>query len=207
AEQLQLEEERQRKLLEQRESYLQRQRQLNAIEITLNNAVIVSNMIKGLSDAFKAGNIFGGIAYSIAAAATIASTIASVNSALSSVPAYWKGTEFVTGEGGIDNVPAMLSRGERVVDRNTNSTLNRWGVKNEDLLPLVGSALGKYGPVSLYQGENVSRREFKDLSSKLERVEKAIYGIQFNVNIDPDGIGVAAGNYRNRMSKRNKLMS
>src|SRR5690606_23640161 len=31
AEQLQLEEERQRKLLEQRESYLQRQRQLNAI--------------------------------------------------------------------------------------------------------------------------------------------------------------------------------
>lgn len=206
AEQLQLEEQRQRELLQQREEYIQRQRQLNAVEIAVNNAITVSNILTGISKSFAANPVLG-IVQGLAAAGLIAATIASVNAALTSVPAYWKGTEFVTGDGGIDNVPAMLSRGERVVDRNTNSTLNRWGVKNDDLLPLVGSALGKYGPVSLYQGENVSRREFKDLSSKLERVEKAIYGIQFNVNIDPDGIGVAAGNYRNRQSKRNKLLS
>src|SRR5690625_2390705 len=88
-------------------------------------------MITGLSNAFKTGNIIGGIAYSLAAAGTIAATIASVGAALSNVPAYETGTTFVQGDGGIDNVPAMLTRGERVVDKRTNATLNKWGVGNE----------------------------------------------------------------------------
>ena len=207
AEQLQLEEERHQKLLDEREKFLQKQRQLNALEITANNAVTVSNMIKGLSDAFATGNIVGGIAYSLAAAGTIAATIASVGSALSNIPAYETGTEYVRGDGGIDNVPAFLSKGERVVDRRTNSVLNRWGVGNDDLIPLIGAQLGKLAPVSLDAAQSGSSRDFKRLEDGLRRVERAVNQIYVNVNIDEDGIGVAAGNYQNKNDRIKRLMS
>jgi|SRR5690625_1457529 len=207
AEQLQLEEQRHRALLEEREKYIQRQRELNAIEITANNAVTVSNMIKGLSDAFKTGNIIGGIAYSLAAAGTIAATIASVGAALSNVPAYETGTTFVQGDGGIDNVPAMLTRGERVVDKRTNATLNKWGVGNEDLIPLIGLSLGKIMPASLGAPAIGSSKDFQRLEAGLKRVERAVDRIRIDVNIDEDGIGIAAGHYNNKQNRIKRLMS
>lgn len=207
AEQLQLEEQRHRTLLEEREKYIQRQRQLNAIEITANNAVTVSNMIKGLSKAFADKNIIGGIAYSLAAAGTIAATIASVGAALSNVPAYETGTTFVQGDGGIDNVPAMLTRGERVVDKRTNATLNKWGVGNEDLIPLIGLSLGKIVPTSLSTPTMGSSKDFQRLEAGLKRVERAVDRIRIDVNIDEDGIGIAAGHYNSRQDRIKRLMS
>lgn len=207
AEQLQLEEQRHRVLLEEREKFIQRQRQLNALEITANNAVTVSNMITGLSNAFKTGNIIGGIAYSLAAAGTIAATIASVGAALSNVPAYETGTTFVQGDGGIDNVPAMLTRGERVVDKRTNSVLNKWGVGNEDLIPLIGLSLGKIMPASLSTQTMGSSKDFQRLEAGLKRVERAVDRIRIDVNIDEDGIGIAAGHYNSRQDRIKRLMS
>ena len=53
----------------------------------------------------------------------------------------------------------------------------------------------------------VSQSEFKKLEKGLNDVKQAIYGIQFNVNIDPDGIGVAAGNYLSSQQRIKNLMT
>ena len=207
AEQLQLEEERQRKLLEQREDYLQKQKRLDALQITANNAVIVSELLTGIAKTFRANPVVG-IITGLAAGAVIASTIASIRGALSSgIPAFQHGTEFVEGAGGIDNIHAKLTRGERVVDKRKNAQLNKWGVTNDDLVPLVGSALGKYSPANIAKSDTVSKSEFKKLQQGLADVKQAIYGIQFNVNIDEDGIGVAAGNYLSSKQRIKSLMS
>jgi len=48
---------------------------------------------------------------------------------------FQHGTEFVDGQGGIDNVPSMLTRGERVLTVGQNKELN--GIPNDDIVDLA----------------------------------------------------------------------
>lgn len=123
AEALEREQARLETLLVQREEAAQRQQRLNLILQASNFALAASEAILAVT---KAG-AFGGPAapvtiglVSAALAAGIGFILSLVNSTKGSVAAFKEGTPYVTGSDGIDKVPAMLTKGERVITVDDN---------------------------------------------------------------------------------------
>jgi hypothetical protein len=117
AEALEREQARLETLLIQREEAAERQQKLSLILQASNLALAATEAILAVT---KAG-AFGGPAapvtiglVSAALAAGVGFILSLVNSTKGSIQAFKEGTPFVQGQGGIDNVPAMLTRGERV---------------------------------------------------------------------------------------------
>lgn len=102
------------------------------------NAAIAQAIINGALAITRIIALYGGvlnpfaIASIVATAATTALQIATISS--TKIPKFAKGTEYVIGGGTetSDSVPAMLSRGERVIDAKTNKLLK--GIPNK-LIP------------------------------------------------------------------------
>jgi tape measure domain-containing protein len=129
-EQINLEQSRLDTLNEQRQKYLDQQRQLNQLQIVANNAITISESVKAIATAFgSSGNPFVGIAASIALLATIASTVSQLQSGLTALPAAYEGEERV-GEGKSkykpslmtekDNILYRVHKGERIVPEKEN---------------------------------------------------------------------------------------
>lgn len=123
AEALEREQARLETLLVQREEAAQRQQRLSLILQASNFALAASEAILAVT---KAG-AFGGPAapvtiglVSAALAAGIGFILSLVNSTKGSVAAFKEGTPYVTGSDGIDKVPAMLTKGERVITVDDN---------------------------------------------------------------------------------------
>lgn len=123
AEALEREQNRLETLMQQREEAAQRQQRLSLILQASNFALAASEAILAVT---KAG-AFGGPAAPVtiglvgaALAAGIGFILSLVNSSKGSVQAFAEGTPYVTGSDGVDRVPAMLSKGERVITVDDN---------------------------------------------------------------------------------------
>ena len=113
----------------------EKEKQLKIAQALINGALAVTTILSTIPPVIQAGPIsVPNPAYYSSLALTALTTALSV--ATISRSKYAKGTEFVNGGGTetSDSVPAMLSRGERVVDAQTNKALK--GIPNK-MLPLL----------------------------------------------------------------------
>lgn len=123
AEALEREQARLETLLVQREEAAQRQQRLSLILQASNFALAASEAILAIT---KAGGQSGIAAPAViplvgaALAAGIGFILSLVNSTKGSIAAFKEGTPYVTGSDGIDKVPAMLTKGERVITVDDN---------------------------------------------------------------------------------------
>lgn len=204
---LQLEEDRLLKMQQQREADVEKQRTLAGIQLAINQALAVSNGILAVIAAFTPplGNPVTGVLTALALAATVASSIASISSAFSGVPAFREGTEYFdgVGTGKSDSNLARISRGERIVDEETNQKLA--GVKNKDLPYFVSmgkmaenilvnrdmySQLARSVPdIQIPQSESKDYTgEFQGLRKEVKTLAKAMEKFQVAFNVTEDGI-------------------
>lgn len=139
AEQLQIEEERLRKLEERREQSVKRQNAINAVQIVAQTALAVSSYATAIAKAAAEEHPLLAIAEGVALLAAIAAGVTQVR-ALSQ--GFYEGTEYVDQKGnhrsGIDTVPSMLTRGERVMTVQQNEALG--GLTNPEVVQLVQAA-------------------------------------------------------------------
>lgn len=154
AEQLQIEEERLRKLEERREQSVKRQNALNAIQIVAQTALAVSSFATAITSQAAQEHPLIAIAEGVALLAAIAAGVTQVR-ALSQ--GFYEGTEYVDQKGhhrsGIDTVPSMLTRGERVMTVQQNEALG--GLSNPEVVQLVQQARRQsYSGSSIYLDSN-----------------------------------------------------
>lgn len=208
-EQVQLEEERLKKLREEKEKYVQAQRRIAAIEIAINTALAASQSITAITAAFKEGNIFKGIATSLALAAQVAATIITVRNAFSNVPSFRKGTER-TGRGGIDGYGgfnAILHPDERVLTAEQNAPLLRYGIKNDDVpkLALLGLGMKKFGTKAANVDLSKMEKIMKEQNQKLDRITEVLQNSGMDVSISDEGILTMSNRAKDRMEKAKRM--
>lgn len=119
AEALEREQARLETLLVQREEAAQRQQRLNLILQASNFALAASEAILLITKEGVKSPFLIPVA-GAALAAGIGFILSLLNSAKGSVAAFKEGTPYVTGSDGIDKVPAMLTKGERVITVDDN---------------------------------------------------------------------------------------
>ena len=117
AEALEREQARLETLLIQREEAAERQQKLSLILQASNFALAASEAILAITSAGAESGVAAPVVIPLvgaALAAGIAFILGLVNSTKGSIQAFKDGEPYVNGPSGIDNVPAMLTRGERV---------------------------------------------------------------------------------------------
>jgi tape measure domain-containing protein len=139
AEQLQIEEERLRKLEERRERSAKRQNAINAVQIVGQTALAISSFATAITSQAAKEHPLIAIAEGVALLAAIAAGVAQVRQLSQG---FYEGTEYVDAKGhhrsGIDTVPSMLTRGERVMTVQQNEALG--GLSNPEVVQLVQMA-------------------------------------------------------------------
>lgn len=126
-----IEERYQRQIAAIKTKQAQADKQAAIVQATINGALAITKILATLGGALNPAAIASIIA-TVASTATQIAIIASTK-----IPKFAKGTEFVQGSGTetSDSVPAMLSRGERVIDAKTNKLLK--GIPNKMLPQLL----------------------------------------------------------------------
>jgi hypothetical protein len=217
-EQVQLEEERLKKLNEEKQRYLNIQRRLAAIEIATNNAIAASEAIKAITKAFgKGGNVFEGIATTIALAASIASTIITVRNAFSDTPAFFEGTEDtskrnrgnIDGRGGFN---AILHPRERVVPRVQNEKLLQLGISNKDLPKYVELGM-QYEKMRFSKPQDLNIvseykelvKEYKKTNAEIRTLQSIILNSGTRFDITDEKISILVGNATKREKREKSL--
>lgn len=209
AEQLQLEEERLKKLSDEREKFVQRKRQLAAAEIAVENAIAIAGAIRQISTATNPVDL---ALRAILIAATIASTAATLSGAFGDVPSFKVGTEYfdpanpdATGGG-----PAILHKGERVLTASQNAKLK--GIGNEAIPGLVAAGLA-YNQMTIPKSVTNSKaydfsrleKQNGELLRTNKRLAKAMEKERQVVNITKDGIYIASQSAQRSFERRNNL--
>lgn len=212
-EQVQLEEQRLKKLNEEKQRYLNIQKRLAAIEIGINNAIAASASITAIANAFKEGNVLKGIATTIGLAASIASTIITVRNAFSDTPAFFEGTENtskrnrgnVDGRGGFN---AILHPNERVVAAQENNQLLKMNVRNKDLPKYVKMGMDyekmKYSKVQDINIVNEYKelvKEYKKTNEEIRTLQSIILNSGTRFDITDENISVLVGSAAKRKSR------
>lgn len=198
--QLRIEEARLSELQKKRDNYVKLQRAMALAEIIQSNSVSAAKSVEAISKAFAAGGpagIITGTVTSIALAAQIGAIILAVKNSFSSLPAFSEGIKafgisdngLVTGQGTgkSDSVLARLSRGERVVDEETNRAIG-YSTTNDELLkavnvyknyPVITDAISR----AIY---NVAANN-SDIKNELVQIKNAIESIKITTKLDKDG--------------------
>lgn len=211
AELLQAEEDRLTALKTERERNAEQLQRIAAIEVAANQAIAVSQGIVAVTRAFSTGTFVEGIAASVALAATIASSVIALNNAFAGIQGFAEGTEFVEGAGSSksDSIPAMLSRGERVVPAATNakyfSALNEF--QNETPKADMMAAMLN-GDLPRVSSERVtsSGMNTRNIEKQLQRLNDRFDALQMQVVLDKDGFSASLSKYRDLQDRRKKLI-
>lgn len=203
AELLQSEQERLEKLQNQREKALQRQRQLAALEIAINQAIAASNSIKAISNAvaqpFPANLV--AVPLVLGLLAQIATATTSITNAFGEVPSFFDGIE-KTGRGDIDGrggFAAVLHPDERVVPKIHNDKMG--DIKNSEL-PLAVDFYKNFKDIPRHSYTSALRNQ-SGLSTlkterKLDRLIEIGEAEKTVISLDEKGLNV----YRERMVQR-----
>jgi hypothetical protein len=118
-----------KKIAEQKRKQAEENKKAAIAQAVINGALAITNILATMNWATF------GVAQAIAIASTVAATAAQIATiSAQKIPQFAKGTEFVSGAGTetSDSIPAMLSKGERVVPAHINKMLK--GIPN-DMLP------------------------------------------------------------------------
>ena len=118
-----------KKIAEQKRKQAEENKKAAIAQAVINGALAITNILATMNWATF------GVAQAIAIASTVAATAAQIATiSAQKIPQFAKGTEFVNGGGTetSDSIPAMLSKGERVVPAHINKMLK--GIPN-DMLP------------------------------------------------------------------------
>ena len=206
AEQLQLEEERLKELLEKRERYAQRERAISALLVAAANAEAIASGISAVAKGFTGpGAPFTGIANAIALAATIGSTIVALRNATSSIPAFAEGTEYVNRNGapkGKDTIFARLNEGERVLTTEQNAKLK--GISNSKLVEIASEY--KLNNMRMKNIWSAGKREDNsDLIRGINRTNKLLEGLNLYADVNEYGLQMGISRAERNMNRRRNL--
>ncbi len=206
AEQLQLEEERLKELLEKRERYAQRERAISALLVAAANAEAIASGISAVAKGFSGpGAPFTGIANAIALAATIGSTIVALRNATSSIPAFAEGTEYVHRNGapkGKDTIFARLNEGERVLTTEQNAKLK--GISNSKLVEIASEY--KLNNMRMKNIWTAGKREDNtDLIRGINRTNKLLEGLNLYADVNEYGLQMGISRAERSMNRRRNL--
>ena len=215
AEQLQIEEERLRKLEERREQSVKRQNAINAVQIVAQTALAVSSYATAIAKAAADEHPLLAIAEGVALLAAIAAGVTQVR-ALSQ--GFYEGTEYVDQKGhhrsGIDTVPSMLTRGERVMTVQQNEALG--GLSNPEVVQLVQAARRQsYSGSSIYLDSNKvfhnelnSKRTIELLelqNQKIDRNTETMKNTFIDIRFDESGYHLHQRKLSQQAKKRSKI--
>lgn len=214
AEILQLEEERLLKLNQAREKAARKQRAIQAIQIAANAALTISNTIAGVAKTFSESGPIGAIVAAVTIAATVASAIIAMRNAISSVPTFAEGVDVLRGAGTAtsDSIPAMLSKGERVVPSGSNDKLVKMGVTNDNIVAVAAAGMAAIEAPALSSAAfginpgTLAASDIKGLRSDLKANTKAIENLGISANIDADGFTATLGKLNKFRERRNKML-
>lgn len=140
AEQLQLEEERLNKLLNQQREYARQQREIQAVQKAADTAFAIAEFVAGAATAF-AKNPFAAI---LEIGALVASVFAGISALRSASQGFEAGSDYVTDgsrtfskRGPTDTIPAWLAPGEMVVPKGIADKIRSSGYGVHDLPSLI----------------------------------------------------------------------
>jgi len=212
--QLEIEEARLEELQSKREKAVQQQRALAAIELSINNALAASKTAVGIADAIKAGfpAALLAVPLMIGLISQVGGSILAINNAFSAVPGFAEGTDYVhgPGTGKSDSIIARLSKGERVVDSETNSKMA--GVSNSMLPEAVD--LYKNAPrikkdiiIEMNRYRRDDLQEMRSMNTKLELLVDAFENSKTNVRFDKEGFAYSQIRLKEKMLKRKRYIA
>jgi hypothetical protein len=215
AEYLQQEEE---KLIE-----IERQREESARkQIAINTALQASQLLVSITGALTAISVPGaGPALVAANIATIVAGLSTgyglLSNLASSTPSFFEGKDFVplgNNPKGRDTIPANLHEGEAVIQADKNAKYAptvraiRRGLISPDILNSISTGKLNYGAIEKAIEVKTSNSDFTEMNKKLESMlmllsgtNKAIGGLNVNVNMDSDGFSASIMKYQTRRSK------
>lgn len=218
AELLQLEEDRLEKLKQRREEDVENQRTLAAVQLTINSALAISEGIVATIAAFNplnGGNLLTGILTAAALAATVASSIVGITQAFSSVPAFAKGTEYLTGNAKSDGGMLIEAHeGERIVPKDKNKKLK--GISNNELSELASigklvrdAGLNNFAQLGMLANSTPDlsfaqapakdyTKHYMAFESKMDKLIGRVDNMQTLVTITEEGIEKATRNVQER---------
>ncbi len=185
-ESLKIEQERLNGLLNEREKFLKRQRELAAIEIALNQAVATSAAITSIAE--QKNPLL--IALQVAALITgIAAAGIAVKNAFSDLPAFYEGTDDTGRGGSIDKkggFKAVLHPNERVVPEKYNKHLK--GVKNYEL-PMMAQSYKMIPTMFDFMGgvDANLNKGFDGLEKQISKLGDQIGGLKIETRMDRKG--------------------
>ena len=195
-EQINLEQERLDKLNQQKQENLKIQAQINQAQILANNAITISNSISAITAAFAppTGNLFTGIAASIALAATIAATVASLGSTLDSIPAFYEGVESVgsvkSGMKPVLNVQrdrylVRVHEDERILTGDQNKKIPR-NIPNDKIPTLVSKGIKYEETIENKIIKSTDLLNVRTTNFKTDRVSNIIEKSQMSMILKPE---------------------
>lgn len=209
SEQLQLEEDRLARLQAARQKEVEKQRQLAAVQIAINQAVTISEGVKLAITAFGKGDILSGVLTTLAALSSVAILTQQISSSFGSLPAFKGGTDYVQGQGTetSDSILARLSKGERVVPAHENKELRSIGViSNQDLVRYakIGRALGDRNDIQPQQGKDYTDA-LNNLVAENRLMRKKLENLEIHMGISSEGVYGLITSMSERSNKLQKL--
>lgn len=215
AEQLQIEEERLRKLEEKRAQSVRRQNAINAIQIVSQTALAVSSFATAITKQAAQEHPITAIAEGIALLAAVVAGIAQIKSLSQG---FYEGTEYVDHKGnyrsGIDTVPANLTRGERVLTVQQNEAIGNISNKEVVRLTNIGRMADLNSGSSIYLDANKSYSDYyqretvnllRQQNEKLDRNTDAINNTFVDIRFHDNGWQLAQTKGRKQEIKRRKV--
>lgn len=208
-EQLKLEEKRLSELQDKRRKAIQAEKAIAALEIAINTALTISNIIR--ASALTAAQT--GVASPITVPITLAAIAggAAIAGTLFTPPSFAKGTEMITGGGSetSDDVPAMLSRGERVVTAKKNkeywsslSAIHNGTIPAQAMNDFVENYTFERKPFTnnIVAVKSDNSKELKEIRDILKSQRGATF------NIDENGISVIVDRVNMKQQRMSKFL-
>lgn len=201
AELLQAEEDKLNELLEMRERAARRQQQIDALVITANQAVAISEAIRTIA---SGGNPFLIAANVAAIIAGVAAATAALSGAFGDLPTFWEGAERVAdvvpmARPGRDGHVVRVDGSERILTGAQNAKLLQMGVTNDEIPHLVELGLGA-ATMSYYNphvyANNTGRSEYKALAKEIQAMRRSFEETYLGVSAS-DG-AISAAFFRNK---------
>jgi hypothetical protein len=152
---------------------LRDRQQAQKVQQNINDLATLSEIGLAVAKIFASESKLGvvGVVSAIAGVATmLGSIVASRLQARKSIQGFADGTEYVEGRGyadGVDTVPAMVNKGERIIPTKENRKIPR-NIKNKDLPTLIDAGI-MY--MNAMQGSMVTSNYINDFS-KLENIQR-----------------------------------
>jgi len=211
AEQLEIEQKRLDELTNKRAKYIQQQQQLATLEIFTSQAVTAASAIEGLAKSFAQGGPLGialGISYSLALAGAILGIGSAIDSAFSNIQGFKTGTDYLEGEGDgkSDSIVVRASKGERIVDADTNRQIEAVAgrrIKNTEIPELIAKGLSSDHTTLI----NTTIQDYTPILKQLKKIEDKLTSIGIFIDFDDEGMRTREQKISEQEAKRKRMYS